>query len=118
MARLFSQRAAERYFIKTLNNDWNSLKEAEALFGSFDLVHRSLPTWAKNASPTSLIGPNVSIATEMNMWEEERAEYMAAFLDAAASAARPPPMEQADRYDVVKVSTTVASHARQDLLAT
>ena len=47
--------------------------------GSSDLEDRSLPTWAKNESPASLVGPKVSTATGMNMWEEERAEYLAVF---------------------------------------
>ena len=83
--------------------------------GSSDSDDRSLPTWARNASPTSLIGPSVSIATGINMtlWEEERAEYVAIFLSASASAALPHPVTLADRYDVAKLSTTVASHPRQ-----
>ena len=37
--------------------------------------HLSLPIWARHAS-TSFIVPSFSIATGMNMWEEEKAEYL------------------------------------------
>ena len=64
------------------------------------------------------------------MWVEEKAEYLAIFLSAAASIALPsrvelaerydvalaatsPPVELEDRYDVAKVSTAAASHARE-----
>ena len=104
----------ERYFIKLLNDDGDSLEEEECLRSS-DLDDRSLPTRAKNELPASLIGPKVSTATGMNMWEEERAEYLAVFLFAAALAALPTSVELVDKYDMVKVSTTVANNAKQRL---
>ena len=78
---------------------------------SSDLFDRSLQTCFKNVLSTLLIEPNVSIATGMNMWKDDRADYLANFLFTAA--ALPPLAELADRYDWAKVSTTVVSHARE-----
>ena len=61
------ERALERYFIKPLNDDRDSLEDEECLPGSSDLDDRSLPIWTMNESPASLIGPNVSTATRVNM---------------------------------------------------
>ena len=47
------------------------------------------------------------------MIREERAEYLAVFLSAAALAALPTSVKLVDKYDMAKVSTTVASHAKQ-----
>ena len=79
---------------------------------SSDLVDRSLPTWAKNDLPTLITGLNVSIAIEMNMWEEDWAEYLAISHSAAILAALPLPAELAVRYDGAK-STTIAFHSKQ-----
>ena len=80
---------------------------------SSDLGDRSLPTWAKNESPASLIGPKVFTVTGMNMFEEKRAEYLAAFLSAAALAALSTSVELVDKYVMAKVTNTVASHTKQ-----
>ena len=47
------------------------------------------------------------------MWEEERAEYLAVFLSATTLKALPTSVELVDQYDMAKVSTNVASHAKQ-----
>ena len=87
-------------------------KRRNVSLGSSDLDDRRLLTWVKNKSSASLIGPRVSKATGMNMWEEERAQCLAVFLSAAL-AVLPISVKLVDKYDMAKVSTTVASHAKQ-----
>ena len=88
---------------------WN--RKAVSL-GSPEDADKRRPKQAKNLSPSSLIGPKVSIATGQNKYVRLSSWYLSFFNFAALSDAAPATKLVSAKCEWASVSGTVASHAR------
>src|ERR1700759_5392008 len=70
------------------------------------------PNSDKKSTALLLMGPRVSQAIGIKMYERANSEYFTSFLPEALSAALPGSWDVMGRWDAAKVSATVTSHIK------
>ena len=78
--------------------------------GSPDIREALFPSSMRNSSPSSLMGPRVSMATGQKSWVGRRSSYFLIFSNAAASAAAPATNDVLAKWEFANVSEIVTSH--------